>query len=323
VTLDANGSFTYRPRANFAGTDSFTYRAIDTNGEISVAKVTMVVAAVNDAPVAIAAQLSTQEDVALPINLAAYLSDVDGDAVTPVIVSAPCHGTLVRQADGSYLYVPEKNFYGTDSFTIRGSDGKLWSNVAQIQIKVTPVNDAPTAVNASAEVRRDGSIRIDFGGLVDDADGDCLSITVGKAGHGTLVRDCDGIYIYRPTPGYVGPDSFTYAVSDGKVTTSARIDIKVLAPSTQYRSGSASIVLGSKLVVAAPLASDQFMVINLASEAGKRYDTVAPLIDWNSSVQVASGPRRDDESWLADFLGGDSQTGALGANQWSVKLPGG
>ena len=52
LTLNADGSFTYTPNANFNGTDSFTYQANDGTADSNVATVTITVNAVNDAPVA-------------------------------------------------------------------------------------------------------------------------------------------------------------------------------------------------------------------------------------------------------------------------------
>ena len=53
MTLNADGSFTYTPNANFNGTDSFTYTASDGTAGSNVATVTITVDAVNDAPVAV------------------------------------------------------------------------------------------------------------------------------------------------------------------------------------------------------------------------------------------------------------------------------
>jgi large repetitive protein len=50
LTLNANGSFTYAPDANYNGTDSFTYRANDGALNSSLATVTIDVTPVNDAP---------------------------------------------------------------------------------------------------------------------------------------------------------------------------------------------------------------------------------------------------------------------------------
>jgi VCBS repeat-containing protein len=52
LTLNANGSFTYTPALNFAGTDSFTYRASDGTLTSGLTTVTITVNAVNDAPTA-------------------------------------------------------------------------------------------------------------------------------------------------------------------------------------------------------------------------------------------------------------------------------
>jgi len=70
--------------------------------------------------------------------------DLDGDALTVSVVSNPVYGTLSLNADGSFTYTPFSNFYGSDSFTYRASDGALYSNEATVKITVKGVNDAPT-----------------------------------------------------------------------------------------------------------------------------------------------------------------------------------
>ena len=54
LTLNANGSFSYTPAANFAGSDSFTYRASDGTVSSSPATVTITVTATNDTPAGVA-----------------------------------------------------------------------------------------------------------------------------------------------------------------------------------------------------------------------------------------------------------------------------
>lgn len=64
---------------------------------------------------------------------------------------------------------------------------------------------APLVVGASAGLLRNDS----------DANGDPLSARlVGGPSHGTLQFFANGAFRYRSTPGYVGPDSFTYVVND-------------------------------------------------------------------------------------------------------------
>src|SRR5262249_6321252 len=50
-----------------------------------------------------------------------------------------------------------------------------------------------------------------------DPDNDPLTVSAtGPAGHGTVVKNSDGTLTYTPAAGYVGADSFTYTVADGK-----------------------------------------------------------------------------------------------------------
>ena len=50
-TLNADGTFSYTPVANYNGTDTFTYRANDGTSNSNTATVTITVNSVNDAPV--------------------------------------------------------------------------------------------------------------------------------------------------------------------------------------------------------------------------------------------------------------------------------
>src|SRR5205823_424352 len=63
VALNANGSFTYNPAANYFGPDSFTYKASD-GLEAGTATVTLSVIALNDAPTATSGSYTTNEDTA-------------------------------------------------------------------------------------------------------------------------------------------------------------------------------------------------------------------------------------------------------------------
>jgi VCBS repeat-containing protein len=151
LTLNADGSFAYVPKANFSGTDSFTYRANDGSANSAPTTVTINVTPVNDAPVAVANSYALNEDGTLNVAAASGVlandSDVDNAQLTASLVSGPTHGTLTMNADGSFVYKPNANFNGTDSFVYRASDGSLSSAPATVTISVAPVNDAPDAVD--------------------------------------------------------------------------------------------------------------------------------------------------------------------------------
>ena len=113
-------------------------------------RVTLTVNPVNDAPVAAANAYTVDEDATLTVPAAGVLgndADVDGDALSAAVVSGPSHGTLTLNADGSFTYTPEANYYGTDSFTYRAVDPSGAESVATVSLTVSPVNDAPVAVD--------------------------------------------------------------------------------------------------------------------------------------------------------------------------------
>src|SRR5439155_1656988 len=148
-------------------------------------------------------------------------SDVDGDALSAVLVSNPTHGTLTLNSDGSLVYMPALNFNGIDSFTYKASDGQAQSGVATVTITVTPVNDAPVAANDdSYTTPEDTKLTVSAPGVVandSDLDGDALlSLHDALPIYGTLTLNSDGSLTYMPALNFNGIDSFTYKASDGQ-----------------------------------------------------------------------------------------------------------
>jgi len=215
VTMAADGSYTYVPHANYTGTDSFTYRVSDGNGGITTATVTINLAAVNDAPVANTAPIAGIEDTVVTGRVIA--TDVDGDALSYTLVSAPTHGALTFASDGSYTYAPSANYNGTDTFVYQVSDGNGGvTNVVQT-IQVASVNDAPTTVGFDAVSLNSAPVAGTL--TAQDVDGDALTFALAANGgpsHGTVSIAPDGSFVYTPANGYDGADAFTYVVSDGK-----------------------------------------------------------------------------------------------------------
>jgi VCBS repeat-containing protein len=141
LTLNADGSFSYTPDADFNGTDSFTYHANDGTVNSNVATVSITVNPVNDAPVAANDAYTTDEGTILTVAAPGVLgndSDVDGDPLTAVLNTSPSNGSLTLNSNGSFSYTPAPGFFGTDSFTYRANDGQADSNLATVTITVAP-----------------------------------------------------------------------------------------------------------------------------------------------------------------------------------------
>ena len=131
LTLNANGSFTFRPALNFSGVTSFTYNARDNATPPGVsatpATVTITVTAVNDAPTAVADVFATTENVPLVVPARGILAndtDVDSSTLTALLVAsvAASSGTLSPITSGGFTYTPANGFSGSATFTYRAVD---------------------------------------------------------------------------------------------------------------------------------------------------------------------------------------------------------
>ena len=147
LALNADGSFTYSPDADFEGTDTFTYLANDGSADSNTATVTITVTHANESPVAVDDAYTTDEDIPLVVSAPGVLgndTDFESDPLTAVVDTAPANGTLVLNADGSFTYTPNPDFNGTDTFTYHANDGLSDSNAATVSITVDAVNDVPS-----------------------------------------------------------------------------------------------------------------------------------------------------------------------------------
>ncbi len=222
LNLAADGSFDYTPALDFAGIDSFTYRANDGNINSNLATVTLTVNGVNDAPVAIDDTYQTSPDSALSVSVAegvlANDTDVDQDTLQAFLMDDVDHGILTLNTDGSFDYTPDSGFSGTDSFTYRANDGILDSlGVVTINV-VSP----PTAADDAYVVNEDEILTVPVltGVLSNDTDNnstaDLSAVLLSEPSNGMLtVFEADGSFAYVPNQDFNGMDSFTYQAVDG------------------------------------------------------------------------------------------------------------
>ncbi len=176
-------------------------------------------------PTAVDDVFTVSEDGGLGGSLVLNDTDPQGTTLTAVLESSPNNGTLTVNADGTFVYKPDADFFGTDFFTYRAGDGTQNSaNVATVTITVTAVNDAPVANNdaASTAVNTPVTINVvanDSGGAANE--GQTLTVTgVTQGSNGTVVNNNNGTVTYTPNANFTGEDTFTYTITDGGGLTS-------------------------------------------------------------------------------------------------------
>jgi VCBS repeat-containing protein len=243
-TLKANASF------DFEAKNVYTIRVRSTGqGGLFVEKVfTISVSNVNEAPVAVNASLSTDEDTAASSSLSAADPDT-GDTRTFQLVASPSHGTLQLNADGSFTYTPDANFNGTDAFTFTATDaGGIVSAVGVLSITVHPVNDAPVTADKTVTLDEDGTYTLATGDFAfsdpSDTPADTFAAviitTLPTAGtlrlNGTAVNAGDpiafadiaaGLLTFAPAANASGTPyaAFTFQVQDNGGTASGGVDV--------------------------------------------------------------------------------------------------
>ena len=165
----------------------------------------------NDIPVAEDQAVTTPEDTAIDITLAA--TDMEGEALVYAIVDQPAHGS-VSLVGNIATYTPALNFVGEDSFTFTANDGIVNSNIATVTITVTPINDDPIAVDDAYDVDEDGVLTVAAPGVMaNDIEVDTDNMVVvllTNVNHGSLVLLGNGSFTYTPDPDFNGTDSFEY-----------------------------------------------------------------------------------------------------------------
>ena len=231
---------TYTPTANYTGTDSFTFKVNDGGLDSNIATASITINAVNDPPVASNTTATTNEDV--PVSITLNASDVDNTSLTFTIVNGPNNGSLgpISSANcvssgasanctATVTYTPAQDFNGSDSFTVKASDGPADSNTASVSITVNAVNDPPVAQVQSVTTSEDSPVVITLAASDVDSASLGFSLVTGPSrgslgsisapscitnGAGT---NCTATVTYTPAANISGTESFTFRVNDGSL----------------------------------------------------------------------------------------------------------
>ncbi len=188
---------------------------------------------VNGAPVVAATQaVSVAEDAKATITVSA--TDPNGDTLS-YTNTAPSKGSVTASGN-SFVYTPNANFNGTDSFTVTVNDGKGGTVTQTVNITVTPVNDGPVAAADTGAATEDAAALTGSVATNDsDLDGDTLTYALAAPVAG-LTLNSNGSYSFNPADaayqnlaaGQVRDVVANYSVSDGKGgTATSTLTIKV------------------------------------------------------------------------------------------------
>ena len=162
----------------------------------------------------------------------------DNNTLTVSLISEPGNGMLSLNYDGSFEYIPNENFNGSDSFTYLVKDEVTEGTAkAEAFITVEKINDAPVANDDLYKIGRLESLNVikDNGLTANDSniDGGKLSVNlVENVKQGILNLSGDGSFEYIPDENFTGIDSFTYKLNNG-LLDSETAEVKIVLDSTE------------------------------------------------------------------------------------------
>ncbi|MEN4053649.1 tandem-95 repeat protein [Sulfurimonas sp. NWX79] len=173
--------------------------ATNAQGSSSIVIASLEVTNTNDAPVAEDINASTNEDIAVDINITSSVTDVDvGDTYSITALSTPSFGSVTNSGN-IITYTPALNAFGTDSFTYTVADANGSTATATVHVTVVPVDD-PTIISGTSTIAisEDTTTLISQSLTVTDVDANATLVpqTDVNATYGKFNVNSDGSWSY-------------------------------------------------------------------------------------------------------------------------------
>jgi uncharacterized repeat protein (TIGR01451 family) len=229
VQINADNTVTYTPTQYYAGSDSFSYGVINTQGLNSLGMVFVTVTRVNFPPVARDDQLPATADQTTNLPVLLNDSDPNGDALH-IVTAQAAHGSLRISPLESLLYAPLPGFTGSDqiSYTISDGDGGRAGAWVSVQVsyalpRLFAMDDVYTATLGQP---------FKLLPLENDWSESGQSLRLEGFGRPTYSLVSSGILKSDPlvyTPTILANDTFSYTVSDGLSQATAWVKLNVLS----------------------------------------------------------------------------------------------
>ncbi|MBR7801456.1 autotransporter family protein [Undibacterium fentianense] len=241
----------FTPSSGYSGSDSITYIAKNANSRSTPALIS-----INIKPLPLPIANPINAEVMANSNANSIAASVTGKFVQLSISKMPIHGTVSVNGQ-NFIYTPNKDFSGDDSFSYiaTNASGKSNEAIASLIIKqIAPVaqpGELTLNVNDGVSI-----IRPIISGAVDN-----LRI-ITPASHGTA--SVSGLEIrYTPTLNFIGTDSFSY-VATNSAGSSAPVTVTVVIKAKPPEIRNANLVVLAGNTVSLDLSS---LVSNTAGAA--------------------------------------------------------
>jgi gliding motility-associated-like protein/uncharacterized repeat protein (TIGR01451 family) len=227
--ISNNGNYIYSPDSGYTGADYFTYQIHDNNIPRLYASGTVFIKvidvdSVNSPPVANQDVFFVNKNGSVMGNLLANDYDYQGGTIAldtdPVTI--PQLGVVTLYSDSTFMYIPETDEVGADSFYYRISNSGVPTNYDTTMVsiyihKVENENHRPVAVDDAYYVVENSSVTGNI--LLNDYDPDGNRFSFDpfertQPAYGNLYIDSYGNFEYTPNSGFEGTDQVIYQINE-------------------------------------------------------------------------------------------------------------
>jgi hypothetical protein len=213
-TLSAE--FNYLGNSNYHGADAFTFRICDSEGGCTTVTQSVIVEAIDDAPVAISEAFSVVEDSGsevIPLNN--NDTDVDGDELQYVLLSGTDNHTVNLSVSGLMAISPAQNFNGIITLDYAVCDGIGLCDTAAFVLTVTPVNDLPQSNFPALQANEDVPFTFDPAPYVVDVEDDQVAYSIiSSQGVAATLDTANQTYSLNPVADFFGEALLVIQVCD-------------------------------------------------------------------------------------------------------------
>jgi hypothetical protein len=228
IKLNGDGSIIYAPEKDFFGRDSFSFVAKDNEYSSDTATYSFEVIPVNDRPLTKDAMDSLDEDTKIERlgleGLKKHATDPDGDVLSFKLIQSTRNGSLKLNQDGSFVYLPDTDYFGSDFFSFVAQDKEYASDTAIYSLQVMPINDRPVIRKDSLvyQIFTNGKIvledkenwKTNFSDI--DNDSQDLIPVFDEGLSGAKIVNEDNKHVYYPNKNFVGVDKISYRIKDSE-----------------------------------------------------------------------------------------------------------
>ena len=240
LDLFSDGSFSYLPNQGFVGIDTFRYRAKNRQGAVSEAEVSVVV----EESIYVVTGADSYD---LKVNQTLFVTapgllvndfESSGASLTlnTRVELAPSNGQLTLVNDGSFAYIPNKDYVGEDRFQYRAENSLGDFAVGEVSLRIIAEDPPkqPIAVNDQYATNEDVILNVPAPGVlandIDESDGRLQVIAHSQSQNGVLTLSADGALQYIPNNDFSGQEIIDYTIqNENSLQARAQLIINIVA----------------------------------------------------------------------------------------------